>query len=682
MTDPLSTSAPEKPVDGIQASAPAPVSAPSVPKSVLAAKRGILGIGATAYAAYVFWCIFLLMALPDPTGGGQNLTMIGLLSVSGVGIGILLISVFALRRIGVSATSSATHRLSAIKLGAAVIPLMILSAATPPMILREPALPVDIIEPTDPAAFVAPVTVTLSTERASEILRKRGLKVIKYQWDTEGDGKVNEETILPRTTVLYQRQGVYIVNVRAILDGGATRKLVKRVTIPQQVFSLQPLQPVVEKPVKFSIASLITDPKQLKTVEWSFGDGSPVQKLTTVDTAHTYFATGTYEVTAIVQMANQTQGSYKKEIVVSEQPPLPFPIQLITEPKTLVGPPPFGVIFRLETEEDLKDIAWSFGDGKEDRGATLDRQSHSFDAPGIYPVVVRARSASGSLAEITAIVRVTELLSLRDLKFEGSTVNNNSISGEAPLTVTLTPKTTTPLVQFSWEIPDDPNIQAEKETLQAIFRDEGSYVITLVAQGAEGKSMRQTITVNVDPPSAEPNIQMKPDGGAAPLTVSFDASQSFIPPNETIAGFKWLFGDETQGDRNPEIGSARVTHTYKSPGEFTVKLSIVLSSGKQFTSERTIIVRRPTLSACITPSRLSVQEGKGIEFDAACSTGVTSALWDVRSDDQPSVILAQSEDNSYVHVFEKEGEYTVSLTVKDAWGGQEKTSVHITVTPP
>lgn len=683
MSDPVSPAGTS--VDGVQKpAAQPPLQQPvSLPASVSAAKRGILGLGSVAYIAYVVWCASLLTMFPDPAAGNTALLRAGIVSVALVGLGLLGVSLFALRRIGKSATSTATRRLSIIKLSLAVVPLLALSAIVPPAVLREPPLPLDIVDPTDPSRFVAPVTVTLSAERAVEILRKRGLKVIKFQWDTDGDGKQNDETVLPRTTVLYQKQGVYPAKVRVLLDGGTARTLTKRVVVPQQVFSVEPPQPVVEKPVKFSLNQLISDVKQLKQVTWDYGDGTPSQTLVSLDTAHTYYATGDYVISATVQLQNQSQTLYKKTVTVTDPPPLPFAITLNTEPKTLVGPPPFGVIFKLDTKEKLRDVSWTFGDGKDDRGPSLVRESHSFDAAGIYSVVVRARSDSGSLAELNAIVRVTDLLSLRDLKYEGSpAVVNNGITGEVPLEVSLTPQTTTPLVQFSWETPDDPNIQVEDGTLKAVFRSEGTYVLTLVAQGAEGKSMRQPITVTVQPPSAEPAIQMKPDGGAAPLAVSFDASQSFIPPNETIAGFKWLFGDEGQGGRNPQLGGARVQHTYKAPGEYTVKLSIVLASGKEFTAERTLIVRRPTLSSCITPSRLTAEEGKGIEFDSSCSTGAADLLWDVRNDDEPSVILAQSEEPSYIYVFEKAGEYTVTLTAKDAWGGQEKSSVHITVTPP
>lgn len=669
-------------VDGVSAPAAA---APLLPPENLirARKRGILALLALFYIGFALWCGFLLTALPSPTGEGASLVSAGLLS-SLVGVLVLLgIGLVALKRISSAPASVATRRRSLLKVIGVLLPGVLLGAATPVFILREPSLPLDMVQPASAADLVAPVAVTLSAERASVILRNLGFRVLKYQWDADGDGMMNEETVTPTTTVVLERQGMYLPVVRMQLEGGGMRRAARRISVPTAVFSVTPVQPVVEKAVKFSVAGLLSDPKLLKQVQWDFGVGDPPVTLTTPDTVYTYFAVGDYPVTAIVQLQNNSQATYKRTVAVREPSPLPFPITLTTEPATLIGPMPFGVLFRLTTETPLKDVAWSFGDGKEDRGAALLRQSHIFESAGITPVVVRARSEDGQLAELTAIVRTTEVLVLRDLQFEGQpAVANGKITGEAPLAIRLTPKTSTPLVQFSWEVPEEIEAQATGNTLLGVFRHEGKYTVTLMAQGAEGKSMRMPISIDVKPPAAEPVIVLTPDGGTAPLPVTFDASQTFIPPGETVAGFKWLFGDEGQGMRTPELGAARVQHTFAKPGEYVIKLSVVLASGKEVSVQRTLVVRKPTLSACLTASRLSVQAGKGIEFDSGCSTGEpTSLLWDVRRTSDPDTVQAQSGDATYVYVFEEPGEYTVTLFLKDEYKNQDKKSVTITVTP-
>jgi hypothetical protein len=402
-----------------------------VPPAVLQkSRRIVLVIGGVAYAAFACWCAFLLAALPDPTGQGGSLVSIGILSSAAGVLGLLGVGAFALKRISSSPSSIATRRRSLIKLIAVIVPGVLLGVATPFSIMREPTLPLDIVAPTEAADFVAPVAVTLSAERAAAILKNMGLRAVKYQWDTDGDGKMNDETILPTTTVVYERQGTYTAVVRVQVDGSTVRRIARRVVIPQSVFSVVPIQPEVQKAVKFSVATLLTDPKLLKQVQWDFGDGNPVQTTTSPDIAHTYYAVGAYPVSAVMQLTNNSQITYKRTITVKESTPLPFPITLSTEPKTLIGPTPFGVIFRLETAQELQEISWSFGDGKEDRGPALLRESHQFDGPGIYSVIVRARATDGQVAELTSIVRVTDVLQLRDVQFDGTAVQAGKIQGD------------------------------------------------------------------------------------------------------------------------------------------------------------------------------------------------------------------------------------------------------------
>jgi PKD repeat protein len=106
-----------------------------------------------------------------------------------------------------------------------------------------------------------------------------------------------------------------------------------------------------------------------------------------------------------------------------------------------------------------------------------------------------------------------------------------------------------------------------------------------------------------------------------------------------------------------------------------------MNDGKDYKTTKTIVVRRPTLGACIQASRTTVQAGKGVAFDSSCSIGIASKIaWDVRSDASPDLSLAQSPEAQYVHVFDTPGAYTVSLTLTDQFGNTDKKSVSITVT--
>lgn len=675
---------PPAPKAAPKAKAASPAKSPVEPVvQMQKAKAMVIVTFGSLYFLYAITCAFFLAVLPTTDANMAGLVPIAMMFAGIGGIVFIVIALFLLSRIMKSDVSVKSRQWGLMRVVAAVIPGLALSIATPIMIMREPALPIDIVDPVAAEDFVAPVAVTFSTERAAEILKTLNLKALQYQWDTDGDGTANDTTVLPTTTAIYERSGIYTVSVVVTLEGNQRRKLTRRLVIPQAVFSVNPVKPIVERPVKFSVAHLLPDVKQLKEVQWDFSpEEGDEETTTTPDAVHTYYAKGRIAVTATVLMQNNTQTVYRRTISVDDPAPLPFAVTLETEPKKLVGPAPFGAIFRIVTNEPLKEIGWTFGDAKEERGADLRRVAKSFDQAGAYPVTVRVRNAAGQLAELNTLVRVTERLQISDLIFEGEPLMqaNSTIKGEAPLNVQLTPKTSLPLIQFSWEDPEgDAAIQGS--TISKVYRTPGTYTLTLIAENPEGKVMRQNVSVQVDPPSAQPVITLKPEGGTAPLTVTFDASQTYIPPGQQIAGFEWTFGDEG-AQEDPVLGAARVEHTYKMAGEFVVTLRVVMSDGKDYKTTKTIVVRRPTLGACIQASRTTVQAGKGVAFDSSCSIGIPSKIaWDVRSEASPDLSLAQSPEAQYVHVFETAGTYKVTLTLTDQFNNTDARSVTITVTP-
>lgn len=644
----------------------------------------LLMIGGTVYAFYMLWLFTLLALLPASTGEGQGFVLVGLTSAIAGGVGFLLLVGIVLKRIAKADVSVVTRRRSLLKAILVLLPGLILSGVTPIMITREPPLTVAVTSPSRAEDLVAPLAVTFSVEQAVEILRSGGQKPIQFQWDYEGDGQPNEETVLPVATAVYDRQGSYTVVVLVHLERGGVRRITRRLVIPKAVFSVSPVRPTVEKPVRFSVGHLLTDPKQLKEVQWDFnGDGDTEETVKSPDIVHTFYSVGRVKVVATMRLQNQAQTIYERIVEVFEPAPLAFPATLLAEPRNLVGPAPFGTIFRVDTEEPLKEALWLFGDGKEERGGDVKRVGHVYEKPGIYSLSVRLRSTDGVLAELTTIVRVTENLNLPDLRFDGEPqVKSNKVVGEAPLIVSLTPKTVVPLIEFFWEAPDATNVHSTGATLQAVYRTAGTYTVTLIAQDPEGRTLRQPITIEAKEPSPVPVIRMKPESGVAPLRVRFDASESYVPPGEVIAGFQWSFGDEGAG-KDYEPGAAQAEHLYKLPGEYIVTVRIVTKSGREFIGQQTLIVRRPTLDACISASRLrGLKVGDGVEFDSSCSTGIPSTvLWDVRLDALGGTVLAQSAGEKYIYVFEQPGTYTITLTIRDEWGNQSREILTLTVVP-
>jgi len=84
--------------------------------------------------------------------------------------------------------------------------------------------------------------------------------------------------------------------------------------------------------------------------------------------------------------------------------------------------------------------------------------------------------------------------------------------------------------------------------------------------------------------SIEENVTAKPEDGAPPLTVSFDASPSFAPCGK-IVKWTWDFGDGASAK------GAKVKHTYGKPGEYIVNVSLVDKKGNVNFAQLDYVVR-------------------------------------------------------------------------------------------
>jgi PKD repeat protein len=639
---------------------------PEITPTVKRARSILLFIGGGGYAIYLLICMVLIIMFPALTETLGYMVPFGVMFAL---IGLVIVvaaSGVSVMRILQAKVPDNVRNMSLLRT-LVFLPGIILGAMVPTIITGEPPIGID-IHPANPAQLIAPLAIDLNLERAVKILRSRGQNPIEYHWDFDGDGQVDQETVIPEVTAIYERQGINNVLVRLVMSDQSVRVLGRRLIIQQAVFSVNPVVPIIEEPVVFSVARLFEDPLQIREIQWDLdGDGEVDEVTDGPSVTYTYFKTGTYTVSAVVMLANQAQTQFTRTIEAHLPPEKAFPIDLKTEPGYLYGASPFGVLFKAETDIPLDQVRWLFGDGTEGEG---ERIAHTFREVGDYPVTMKARSSDGEIVEISKVVRVVEELKLPDLSFDGTpeVKGGSRISAEVPVTIKLTPHTNTPFVEFLWEVPDATEVRSTDMNLEAVYRRTGTYTITLVGRDADDRVLRKQITVKVNPPSSLVTIMMEPEGGIAPLTVTFDASETFIP-GKSISGFEWDFGDQTP----KHFGGAQVEHRFVEAGTYNVILTVRTTTGEEHASERTIVVRAPVLDACILPSRTSGNAPLGINFSSDCSVGaITEYLWDFGDG-------TQSDQPNPVHVFEEDGVYNVELELTDTFGQKKAKTITITV---
>ncbi|MBP7114616.1 MAG: PKD domain-containing protein, partial [Candidatus Peribacteraceae bacterium] len=212
-----------------------------------------------------------------------------------------------------------------------------------------------------------------------------------------------------------------------------------------------------------------------------------------------------------------------------------------------------------------------------------------------------------------------------------------------------------PLISFSWDAPGAPESVITDKSFRAVYRDEGKYSIDLIGIDPDQNVFRKRISIMALPPASMVSFSMDPATPTAPATVTFDASDTFIPTGEEITGFEWDFGDGDTSGTN-KFSGARVNHLFTKPSTYTITLTVRTISGKTYSNKQTLTVRAPLIDACLLPSRRSGKAPLGVKFDASCSTGnFTTWNWDFGD-------ASQSDVQSPTHVFLKPGEFTVTLT--------------------
>ncbi|GGD74282.1 hypothetical protein GCM10011412_09920 [Maribacter cobaltidurans] len=173
-------------------------------------------------------------------------------------------------------------------------------------------------------------------------------------------------------------------------------------------------------------------------------------------------------------------------------------------------------------------------------------------------------------------------------------------------------------------------------------------------------------------------IQYLPDAGApesafdytvTELEVTFDSAGS--SDDMGIAGYLWDFGDgNTSTEANP-------IYEYFQSGTYDVSLTVTDADGKEDTVTQSITVNGNGRPTAIADS--DVDEGSApllVQFTGSGSTddvGIASYAWDF-GDGGASTVADP------IYEYTNDGVYMVTLTVSDAEGRTDETSLTITVT--
>ncbi len=379
-----------------------------------------------------------------------------------------------------------------------------------------------------------------------------------------------------------------------------------------------------------------------ESILWDFGDGS---NATETNPIHTYETPGEYTITLTRSSPGYPDKFAKTAVIQVQGPPEP-PVAQFTISST-EGTAPFAIVCTDQSEGDITEWIWDFGDGKVIRGRN---PTHTYVLPGQYPITLTVRGPGGK-DELRKNSVITVLPSPEKLK---ASFSADPVRGTAPLSVIFRDTSTGTISAWDWDFGDGTASHEQNPT--HVYSQPGTYSVKLVVTGPDGRSEKSDENLIIVETAVEPvraAFSVYPISGDAPLTVS--CTDKTMGDADT---WNWSFGDGGfSSEKNPN-------HTYNQPGIYTVSLEASGPGGKDSVVKNDLI---SVLGSGISPELIITAEPAHgtapltVTFGKTNVSNAVSTVWNFGEGNT-------SNEENPVHTYAVPGLYNVSLTVQDSLG--------------
>ncbi|HKB45617.1 MAG TPA: PKD domain-containing protein, partial [Chitinophagaceae bacterium] len=457
-----------------------------------------------------------------------------------------------------------------------------------------------------------------------------GATITQWQWNF-GDGGTSTSQNPSHT---YNATGFYTVSLSITSSTGCTSTAVigNYIRIVSGITTnfafLQPSTCTAPFVVTFQDQS--SGPGTL-SYNWNFGNGAPNSNLPNPTT--TYPAAGNYTVQLNVQSNLGCTGSLQKTIAVAGK------TTNFTAPASVcIGQ---AVNFQNASSSQPVSSLWDFGDG------TTSGQinpTKAFLAAGTYQVKLVNQYTNCSDS-------ITKSISVIDKPIVDFTVNDTA-SCSAPFTVQFT-DLTAGSTGWLWDFGDGTTSAQQNPSHQ--YNGFGDYTVTLTATSGAGCSNTITKKDYITIKKTQVTIINAPDGGCVPFTYSPIAD---IQTVDNIVSYSWDLG-EPGAIYNVQFPS----HTYNTPGNYDIKLTVTTQSGCIETVSIPKGVRTgvpPAVNFSYTPAT-PICASTAINFtDLSTTTPGALIVWTWNFGDGQISPLQNP-----AHIFKDTGAVTVTLIVSN-----------------
>ncbi len=474
---------------------------------------------------------------------------------------------------------------------------------------------------------------------------------LRFEWQF-GDGERGTGNPISHT---YDGAGDYAVRVvvtdsSGVVGSKASLDLAVRVNLPPEAAIDSASGTTPNTPITFSAAASRDPDGQIIEYLWDFGDGSSAKG---VGVSHAYSRPGLYRVNLRVRDDSGSpcaQATAEKRIWVNAAPVVDAGVDRIgAVEEPLVFAP--GKVY--DSDGEVVDYLWSFGDGSEGRG---ERIKHAYAAPGRYTVTLRVRDDSeGDNNSAQDTLQVV----INDPPEPHAGVNRVVAVGETvPFDASASLDRDGKIIHYAWDYGD--GHKGEGLSSRHAYAKPGRYEVTLTVQDdskTESDTQRDNLIVVVNFP---PLAKAGPDQEVNTSEVLFDASAS-SDEDGSLTRYSWQFGDGASAE------GVQVRHVYGNPGHYPVTLAVTDDSGtstRTTTDSLSVWVNAPPIADAGSPQ--SAAPGETLAFLGGASVDPDGKIvrydWDFGDG-------KQAQGASVSHAFAAPGRYQVRLQVADNFPG-------------
>jgi|GEM_PF-1725828 len=293
---------------------------------------------------------------------------------------------------------------------------------------------------------------------------------------------------------------------------------------------------------------------------WDFGDGASSAY---ANPTHTFASGGSYSVSLQAVDVYGASTTVTRILAVTGPP----------EPAFTSSCAGFACGFdasgSVAGSSPIASFNWSFGDGTTGSGSA---PSHTFTAPGTYPVTLTVTDTAGLSASLTLSVFVNPPVASFTISCAGLSCTFDAGASTAGSGT---------IASYVWDFGDGQS--ATGVSAVHTYATATAFTVTLEVTDTSNQHALASQPVNLDP---------KPVAcftwSCSQRTCAFDGRCS--SDNQPIASYAWSFGDGTAGT------GATASHTYAVGGPYTVTLTVADSTGQPAGASSSVAVKRPPVA--------------------------------------------------------------------------------------